>query len=219
MLCCLLLLASCFGSATPQGQMVLVKQVVSGQTIEVVSASTPTADPRRVRLIGIEAPDMRQQPWGIEARQQLVQLLGDRSVLLELDVEKRDQYQRQLGYIWARSADFRFRSTHPCCAQDATQQGGGSRKRPKNRDSLLNEEMVKRGYALAKPRSPNTKYDQRLANAQAWARIMGVGIWNPEQPMGITPTEFRSQNRSYVVSSQRSTVSAQSSKPQLTTNN
>ncbi|MBC6478114.1 MAG: hypothetical protein GDA56_10320 [Hormoscilla sp. GM7CHS1pb] len=48
MLCCLLLLASCFGSATPQGQMVLVKQVVSGQTIEVVSASTPTADPRRV---------------------------------------------------------------------------------------------------------------------------------------------------------------------------
>jgi len=182
--------------------MVLVKQVVSGQTIEVVSASTPTADPRRVRLIGIEAPDMRQQPWGIEARRQLAQLLGDRSVLLELDVEKRDQYQRQLGYIWAR-------------------------------DSLLNEEMVKRGYALAKPRSPNTKYDQRLANAQAWARIMGVGIWDPEQPMGITPTEFRSQNRSYVVSGQWlvvsgqrsvvsgqwSAVSAQSSKPQLTTNN
>ncbi|MBC6474526.1 MAG: thermonuclease family protein [Hormoscilla sp. GM102CHS1] len=179
MLCCLLLLASCFGSATPQGQMVLVKQVVSGQTIEVVSASTPTADPRRVRLIGIEAPDMRQQPWGIEARRQLTQLLGDRSVLLELDVEKRDQYQRQLGYIWARSADG-----------------------PKNQDSLLNEEMVKRGYALAKPRSPNTKYDQRLANAQAWARIMSVGIWNPEQPMGITPTEFRSQNRSSVVSGQ-----------------
>ncbi|MBO1349249.1 MAG: thermonuclease family protein [Hormoscilla sp. GUM202] len=195
MLCCLLLLASCFGSATPQGQMVLVKQLVSGQTIEVVSASTPTSDPRRVRLIGIEAPDMRQQPWGIEARRQLAQLLGDRSVLLELDVEKRDQYQRQLGYIWARSADG-----------------------PKNRDSLLNEEMVKRGYALAKPRSPNTKYDQRLANAQAWARIMGVGIWNPEQPMGITPTEFRSQNRSSVVSGQRSVVSAQSSKPQLTTN-
>jgi len=196
MLCCLLLLASCFGSATPQGQMVLVKQVVSGQTIEVVSASTPTADPRRVRLIGIEAPDMRQQPWGIEARRQLAQLLGDRSVLLELDVEKRDQYQRQLSYIWARSADG-----------------------PKNRDSLLNEEMVKRGYALAKPRSPNTKYDQRLANAQAWARIMGVGIWNPEQPMGITPTEFRSQNRSSVVSGQWSVVNAQSSKPQLTTNN
>jgi len=93
--------------------------------------------------------------------------------------------------------------------------------------------MVKRGYALAKPRSPNTKYDQRLANAQAWARIMGVGIWDPEQPMGITPTEFRSQNRSYVVSGQWlvvsgqrsvvsgqwSAVSAQSSKPQLTTNN
>ncbi|MBC6479611.1 MAG: bifunctional phosphopantothenoylcysteine decarboxylase/phosphopantothenate synthase [Hormoscilla sp. GM7CHS1pb] len=32
-----------------------------------------------------------------------------------------------------RPADFRFRSAHPCCAQDATQQGGRSRKRPKNR--------------------------------------------------------------------------------------
>ncbi|MBC6479015.1 MAG: hypothetical protein GDA56_15875 [Hormoscilla sp. GM7CHS1pb] len=34
-----------------------------------------------------------------------------------------------------RPADFRFRSAHPCCAQDATQQGGRSRKRPKNRTS------------------------------------------------------------------------------------
>jgi len=168
MLCCLLLLVSCKGSVTPSGQMVLVEQVLSGQTIEVVgqasrlslSASDRTADPRRVRLIGIEAPDLRQQPWGIEARQQLAELLGNGPVLLELDVEKRDQYQRQLGYIWAT-------------------------------DSLLNEEMVKRGYALAKPRSPNTKYDERLANAQARARILGLGIWNPTEPMGITPTEFR----------------------------
>lgn len=165
MLCCLLLLVSCKGSVTPQGEMVLVGQVVSGQTIEVVTASNPTAtDARQVRLIGIEAPDMRQQPWGTQARQQLAELLGDRPVLLELDVEKRDRYQRQLGYIWAS-------------------------------EELINEEMVKLGYALAKPRSPNSKYDRRLANAQAWARIMGVGIWNPEEPMTITPTEFRRQNR------------------------
>lgn len=166
MLCCLLLLVSCKGSVTPQGEMVLVKQVVSGQTIEVVSVEDPTATPRRVRLIGISAPDMRQQPWGIEARRQLAELLGARPVLLELDVEKRDRYQRQLGYIWAT-------------------------------EELLNEEMIKLGYALAKPRSPNTKYDERLANAQAWARIMGVGIWDPEEPMSITPTEFRRQNRGY----------------------
>lgn len=164
MLCCLLFLASCKGSVAPPGEMVLVKQVVSGQTIEVVSASDPTAVSRQVRLIGISAPSLQQTPWGIEARRQLAERLGNGPVLLELDVEKRDQYQRQLGYIWAT-------------------------------DSLLNEEMVKLGYALAKPRSPNTKYDQRLANAQARARILGLGIWDPEQPMGITPTEFRRQNR------------------------
>ena len=39
------------------------------------------------------------------------------------------------GARMLRSADFRFRSTHPCCAQDATQPGGCSRKRPKNRDA------------------------------------------------------------------------------------
>ncbi|MFO5474208.1 MAG: thermonuclease family protein, partial [Dolichospermum sp.] len=56
---------------------------------------------------------------------------------------------------------------------------------------LLNEEIIKQGYALFVARSPNYKYNQRLEHAQQWARIMGKGIWNPDQPMRITPGEYR----------------------------
>jgi len=60
---------------------------------------------------------------------------------------------------------------------------------------LLNEQLVKDGYALFVARSPNHKYDLRLERAQQWARLIGQGIWNPEKPMRLTPAEFRSQNR------------------------
>jgi micrococcal nuclease len=59
---------------------------------------------------------------------------------------------------------------------------------------LLNEQLVKEGYVLAAPRSPNKKYDSRIARAQEYARLMGYGIWNPDQPMRLTPAEFRRQN-------------------------
>ena len=163
-LLCALLLASCKASVSPQGQIVKVERAFSGQTINAVSLSDLQAIPRPVRLIGINAPDLRQMPWGPQARNKLAELIGDRPVLLEFDVEKQDRFQRQLGYIWREK-------------------------------ELINEQLVKQGYALAVARSPNTKYDRRLANAQEWARIMGVGIWNPENPMRLTPTEFRRQNR------------------------
>jgi micrococcal nuclease len=60
---------------------------------------------------------------------------------------------------------------------------------------LLNEKLIAEGYALFAPRSPNHKYDLRLERAQEWARLMGHGIWNPEEPMRLAPSEFRRQNR------------------------
>ena len=59
---------------------------------------------------------------------------------------------------------------------------------------LLNEEVLKQGYAIFVGRSPNHKYDQRLERAQQWARLMGKGIWNPENPMRLPPAEFRRRN-------------------------
>lgn len=133
---------------------------MSGQTIEVLAQNTALAE--RVRLIGIDAPDAQQLPWGSQAQQRLTDLTQGQTVLLELDAETTDGYGRRLAYLWKDNV-------------------------------LVNEQLVAEGLALAVSRSPNTKYDQRLLNAQIQARTLGLGIWNPDQPMRQLPDEFREQ--------------------------
>lgn len=160
-----LFLVSCSADVVPSGERVQVSQVVSGQTLEVLdlSGSAPLAE--RVRLLGVEAPDWNQQPWSLEAKTRLESLLSsDRTVLLESDVKSQIETQDGRTLILAYVW---------------------------HNGVLLNEQLIEEGYALAVSRSPNLKYDTRLLNAQAKARLMGVGIWNPEQPMRQTPNDFR----------------------------
>lgn len=158
-----ILLASCQNLTSRSGEMIRVERVVSGQTIEIAdrSAALPVLKP--IRLIGIQAPDLKQKPWGQKARTELEKLTLGQEVLLEFDVQQTDRFDRQLGYIWLNG-------------------------------KLINEYMVKEGFALAMPDFPNTKYMERLTNAQERARLMGLGIWNPDEPMRQTPGQFRSQN-------------------------
>ena len=159
-----LLTVGCQSVATPKGSKVNVTRVVSGQSLMVSGAAGASS----VRLLGIDAPDLQQQPWGQAAKNRLKEIIKSQPVLLEFDREaERDGHR--LAYAWT----------------------GGV---------LLNEQLVKEGYVLAVPRSPNHKYDQRLERAQEWARLMGQGIWNPKNPMRLTPSEFRHQNRAEGVS-------------------
>ena len=147
-------------SKLPPGETVRVERVVSGQTLEIIDRTADVPVLQQVRLIGISAPDLDQDPWGSQAQQKLEELCQGQQVLLEWDEKTSDRYDRRLAYAWRD-------------------------------DLLLNEELVKQGYALADSGIYNTKYRQRLEYAQRWARIMGLGIWNPKQPMRLTPTEFR----------------------------
>ena len=155
----LLLLNGCQTTTQPQGLKVQVKRVISGQTIEVVSNDKTI----QVRLIGIDAPDLQQQPHGQAAKAFLTQLIVDKQVILELDDQKQDEFGRSLAYVWS--------------------------------DFLVNEYLVKQGVVLVAVKSPNHKHDTRLVHAQQWARLMEQGIWNPKQPMTLTPTEFRAKYR------------------------
>ncbi len=145
--------------------------MVSGQTLDVLNTNQQPPLIERVRLIGIEAPDLKQHPWGAAAKNRfekmITKITGQQLVLqpvfLEPDVQEKDSSGRWLAYVWHDNV-------------------------------LLNEQLVKEGYVLAAPRSPNNKYDSRIARAQEYARIMGYGIWNPDQPMRLTPAEFRRQN-------------------------
>lgn len=57
--------------------------------------------------------------------------------------------------------------------------------------ALLNEKLVAEGYALVIPQPLNSKYEQRLSRAQDRARILGLGIWNPQNPLRQDPSEFQ----------------------------
>lgn len=150
-------LVGCQPTIAPQGMTVEVQKVISGQTLEI---TTPNGQTIRVRLIGIEAPDLRQQPWGEAAKASLDAMLIGKRAVIELEAQP-DEFGRRLAYIWCDRI-------------------------------LVNEQLVKQGYVLA---APQGKYALKLIRAQEWARLMERGIWNPAQPMRLTPAEFRSQYR------------------------
>lgn len=58
------------------------------------------------------------------------------------------------------------------------------------KDRLVNAQLVAEGYVLADPLPPNLKYAKELSSAQLEARLLEVGIWNPQNPMRTTPKDF-----------------------------
>nr|WP_228035624.1 thermonuclease family protein [Oculatella sp. LEGE 06141] len=166
---CILLLGGCQTATVPPGKPVVVSRVTSGQTLEVLPANGQSALAERVRLLGIEAPNWQQTPWSHDAKAALEALVGsEKRVVLEPDLQPPLELEDGLSLQLAY-----------------VWQNG----------VLLNERLVEAGLALAVSRSPNIKYEQRLLRAQEKARLMGVGIWNPSNPMRQTPEEFRQQSR------------------------
>lgn len=70
----------------------LVTQVIDGDTIEISGG-------RRVRLIGINTPE-REEPLYNEAAAFTRSLLEGQEVGLEPGIEPRDQFDRELFYVW-----------------------------------------------------------------------------------------------------------------------
>ncbi len=104
----------------------------------------------RVRLLGIDAPELGQRPWGPRAKKHLRRLLGQAGwlVRLELDVQGRDRYGRLLAYL-------------------RSPQG-----------LMINLQMVRDGYALVYTRPPNVRYSAELLQAQREAQVAGAGFWS-----------------------------------------
>ena len=159
----LLVLWGCQPAPTPQGDRVRITKAVSGMMLEVLPLAQQT-QAERIRLIGLDAPAFDQDPWDEQAQTYLQTLTLGKTVLLEPDIELAFQPKAGLPQKLAY------------VWLDGT---------------LLNEKMIAEGYVLARSRSPNLKYDQRLTRAQESARLRGIGIWNPNQPMRKTPGEFR----------------------------
>ena len=69
-----------------------VKDVIDGDTFTLT-------DGRKVRLIGINAPE-KDQPFYEKAKEKLKSLIAGHSINLSYDVEKKDKYGRELAYVY-----------------------------------------------------------------------------------------------------------------------
>lgn len=163
----LLLLVFVFGGAPVFGQSLTVARVVDGDTFEL-------SDGRTVRLIGADTPEKHPSAklardtestgqdaatirlLGELASLHAEEIVGGRRVELEYDQANaaqghRGRYGRTLAYVWVLGAD------------------GG-------RSFMVNEQLVKDGYAFAYTRYPFEHDDRFLAHQRA-AREAGRGLW------------------------------------------
>lgn len=131
----------------PAGERARVERVVDGDTLIV--------DGRRIRLIGVDAPESVKpnspvECFGPESSAELARLLPRRTpVLLEWDLERKDRFDRDLAYIWL---------TEP--------------------PRLLNAELVLNGFATEATYRPNVAHLAELRAAEDSARAAGRGLWS-----------------------------------------
>ena len=75
-----------------------VTRVFSGQTIEVVLVET--SETVKVRITGIDAPDLRQSPWGQTAQKKLRELVLNLPISIEVQNLEKDSFNRINGHVW-----------------------------------------------------------------------------------------------------------------------
>jgi micrococcal nuclease len=119
----------------------------------------------RARLIGLDAPEAGQEPWGSKAREHLRKLLRDSRwrVSVETDITQYDKYNRLLIYLWSPNGE------------------------------MLNERMLLDGYAVLFTIQPNSRYVDRLRKAQRKARAEKRGVWGPDG-LREAPLEYRKKH-------------------------
>lgn len=163
------------GTQRPDALSARVVEVHDGDTVSVIIGKKK----ERVRLIGIDAPELSQRPWGARAKKHLKELLNLSGwrVTLEFDVEERDKYGRLLAYLW--TTDERG---HPKKPQDFL-----------GPPVLINLEMLKDGYAVLFTFPPNVKYVDALRDGQRLGREKGLGIWG-KKGLKEMPEDYRRQH-------------------------
>jgi micrococcal nuclease len=152
--CCLILIACrVFGVFTttasdsvPQDRIVVVAYVFDGDTIE-------TSDGERVRLLGIDAPEIAHHEvqgefFGEESTAWLRQRIGDQSVTLKFGLEPTDRYGRTLAWVFDSEG------------------------------RLINEELLQTGNAVLLDRfGLPPEFDSLLRVAQTEAKTEKRGLW------------------------------------------
>ena len=108
----------------------------------------------KIRLIGVDAPESRNTGkkkigyYGQESKLFLTKMLSGKKVRLVYDVGKKDQYDRELAYVYLENGTF------------------------------VNAALVKEGYAMVMTVPPNVKYAALFVKLERQARNRNKGLWN-----------------------------------------
>ena len=128
-----------------------VVKVIDGDTIIADIDGTDT----HIRLIGIDTPESvadesykENTKEGEEASVYTANLLEGNTVFLEYDTETQDEYGRTLCYVYLH-----------------------------DRSTMVNELLLKQGYARTMTIEPNTKHEERFFAAEQLAKETGQGFW------------------------------------------
>ena len=144
-------------------QKTTVTRVIVGDVIQIIYGGVE----KRVRLIGIDAPESRIDrralkdanmsehdieaivEMGAKAKAYVNGLIKRGNfITIEFDVREMDRYGRLLCYVYLSNG------------------------------KMLNEEIVKAGYANVKAIPPNVKYKDRFLNAFEYAKESERGLWD-----------------------------------------
>lgn len=123
------------------------------QVVRVVDGDTLDLENEvRVRLIGIDSPERTDYGYA-EASAFLDKLVAGKHVRVEKDISGSDRFERLLSYVYLVADDV------------------------KDDDVLVNEAMVRAGYAKTLSMAPDNRYRDLFSSAQDEARRKGLGIW------------------------------------------
>ena len=145
---CLPALANAMCFADGEVQSAKIKRVVDGDTVHLM-------DGRKIRLIGINTPELDHQhgnheAFAVAARQRLMALVPDNVVYWQAAQEDEDHYGRKLYYLFTKD-------------------------RASISGKLLSDGL---GYRIAIP--PNLKYQDCFDQAEREAQTAQRGVWqNP----------------------------------------
>lgn len=146
----ILLVMACQSNPTLPTQTAEVRRVVSGQSLDILVGGSPY----RLRLAGILIPSFLPDSQKKEAQQFLSLLLTDNSrhSLSSVTVTVEANWSRKDKF--GRISGYVWHNGH-----------------------MVNEKILKEGWAVVFLDYTGGEYDQRLLNAQNYARVMEKGIW------------------------------------------
>lgn len=136
---------------TPQQDTGTCVSVYDGDTITVRLANSPQKL-TKVRLIGIDTPELRVGEFGEATKNFTKSLLLGQEVRLVYDAERYDKYGRTLAYVYLKDGTF------------------------------VNARLLEKGYARVMTIPPNTAHAAEFNKLQNRARAKQVGIWAQPPP-------------------------------------